>query len=81
MISCDFYEKAPKVDKLNLQSLLQIVEKEKQKLIVQHPLNLRTGDIELEKLKLKERPLVLGYPKFPISLPIKCKINTFKPFC
>uniref|UniRef100_A0AAR5PZ19 Tetratricopeptide repeat protein 17 n=1 Tax=Dendroctonus ponderosae TaxID=77166 RepID=A0AAR5PZ19_DENPD len=75
VISCDFYEKAPKVDRVNLQSLFQIVENEKQKLIVQHPLNLHKEEIGLEKLKLKERPIVMGYPKFPISMPIKYDLH------
>lgn len=76
MISCDFYEKAPEVEKLNLQSLFQIVENEKQKLIVSHPLNLRSEDLHFDKSKPRDEPARMGYPVFPTSMPTKGKLSS-----
>ncbi|XP_066252360.1 tetratricopeptide repeat protein 17 [Euwallacea similis] len=72
MISCDFYEKTPEMDKLNLHSLFQIVENEKHKFI-SHPLNLRLSSIQDDygKSKPADHMLRVGFPKFPTSMPTK----------
>ncbi|CAG9761969.1 unnamed protein product [Ceutorhynchus assimilis] len=67
VISCDFYEKASEVDKLNLHSLFQIVESEKQKLSVAHLFE----DFNFNRAKLKDEPTKIGYPKFPTSMSTK----------
>lgn len=77
VISCDFYEKAPEVDKLNLQSLFQIVENEKQKLVVSHPFHLEKDFLYLDQTGFKDELSKMGYPKFPTSMPTKSMCTGF----
>ncbi|KAL1509209.1 hypothetical protein ABEB36_003981 [Hypothenemus hampei] len=68
VISCDFYEKAPEVDKLNLQSLFQIVENEKQKLVVSRNL---PKELDVDKIRSTKYPSKMAFPKFPTSMSTK----------
>ncbi|XP_050299083.1 tetratricopeptide repeat protein 17-like isoform X2 [Anthonomus grandis grandis] len=61
IISCEFYDKTPEVEKLNLHSLFEIVENERQRL---EQFNLETTKINIE-------PSKLGLPRFPTSMPTK----------